>query len=659
MKKIEAKHTGVFIISAIFLFLGANNHAFSVPNYIFFSPDKEIKVKVRVDKNIYYSVFHKGEELLKPSAISMTINENVILGKKPKITSIKQHSVKRKIYPIIRQKSKEIPENYSELSIAFAGNYSLRFRAFNEGIAYRFETRFKEDIRVETEQVEFNFSTDNSVYFPEEESFFSHNERYYIKQPLSHIKADMMCSLPVLAATAGGTKILITESDLEDYPGLWLRGGANTSLYGKFPGYPLKTTQPRDRDVKVVEYADFIAKTKGTRTFPWRVMAIAEKDGELITNQLTFLLAKPVQLADTSWIKPGKVAWDWYNYNNIYGVDFRAGINTATYKYYIDFAAKYGIEYIILDEGWYKLGNLFDINPDIDMEELRAYARKKNVGIILWVVWKTLDDQLNEALDQFEKWDIKGIKVDFMQRDDQWMVNYYHKVAKEAAKRHMTVDFHGSYKPSGLHRTYPNVLTREGVRGLEQTKWSVKQTPEHNVTIPFIRMVAGPMDYTPGAMLNAGQESFHPVFKRPWSMGTRCHQLAMYVVYESPLQMLADSPSNYMKEPECLEFLTKVPTVWDETIVLAAEVAGYIALARRSGDEWYIGAMTGATGRELPIDFSFLKSGKYTIDIYRDGINADRCAIDYKKVTKDINGGDKMKIKLAKGGGWAARIYKK
>lgn len=659
MKKVKTKNIGLFIILLVSLLLAGNGTAVFGKSCDLFSPDKEIKVKVRLDNKIYFSVFHKGKELLKNCAVSMTINKGaVILGKNPQIASVKRNSVNKIVNPVVWQKSKEIVERYNELAVMFSGNYSLVFRAYNEGVAYRFETRCKDGIRVDNEQAEFNFSADNTVYFPEEVSFFSHNERSYIKQSLGSIPANKMCSLPVLIAAESGVKILITESDLEDYPGLWLRGNNNKSLYGKFPGYPLKLKQPRDRDVKVVEYADFIARTKGTRSFPWRILAIAEQDGELITNQLTFLLAKPLQLADTSWIKPGKVAWDWFNYLNVYGVDFRAGINTATYKFYIDFASRYGVEYIILDEGWYKLGNLFAINPEINMAELLAYAEKKNVGIILWVVWKTLDDRFIEALDRFEKWGVKGIKVDFMQRDDQWMVNYYHKVAREAAERHMIVDFHGSYKPSGLRRAYPNVLTREGVKGLEHTKWTDKQTPEHNVTIPFIRMVAGPMDYTPGAMLNANKENFHPVFRRPMSMGTRCHQLAMYVVYESPLQMLADSPSNYLGEQECMEFLAKVPVVWEKTVVLAAKVADYIALARKGKEEWYIGAMTGASERELVLDFSFLEPGEYRVDIYRDGINADRCAIDYKKVTKSISHRDKMKIKMVKGGGWAARVYR-
>ena len=371
---------------------------------------------------------------------------------------------------------------------------------------------------------------------------------------------------------------------------------------------------------------------------------------------MVYKLAKPLQLTDTSWIKPGKVAWDWWNANNVYGVDFRAGINTETYKYYIDFAAKYGLEYIILDEGWYVLGDLMKVVEGMDMEALFRYAKSKNVGIIPWVIWKTLDDQLTEAMDQFEKWGAKGLKVDFMQRDDQWMVNYYDKIAKEGAKRHMLIDFHGSFKPTGLRRAYPNVITREGVRGLENCKWGTAANPEYNVTIPFIRMVAGPMDYTPGAMINAQKRDFQAIFNRPMSLGTRCHQLAMYVVYESPLQMLADSPSNYLKEPECMEFLAKVPTVWDETKVLDAKVADYLLIARKSGSEWYVGAMTDWTGRELTVDFSFLGPGQHSIEIYKDGINADRHGNDYKKETSKVSASDTMKIKLAPGGGWAAII---
>jgi alpha-glucosidase len=443
---------------------------------------------------------------------------------------------------------------------------------------------------------------------------------------------------------------------LEDYPGLWLRGTGGTSLAATFPPYPLKEKLQRDRDLHVVESADYIATTTGTRTYPWRVIGVVERDGDLLTNQIVYLLEKPSQVQDTSWIKPGKVAWDWWNANNVYGVDFKSGVNTATYKYYIDFAAKYGIPYIILDEGWYKLGNVLDVVPEINMEELTAYAKQKNVGVILWVVWKTLDDQLEAALDQYAKWGVVGIKVDFMQRSDQPLINYFHKVSRETAKRKMLVDFHGDQKPATMTRTWPNLISTEGVRGLEWSKWSADAEPKHNVTLPFTRMFLGPMDYTPGGMLNATKNTFAPIFNRPMALGTRCHQLAMYVVFESPLQMLSDSPSNYLREPEVMDFLGPVPSVWDDTKVLDARIADYVLVARRNGHDWYVGAMTDWTPRELEVDFSFLPEGNFQMEAFQDGVNADRQASDYKIVKTQVNKATKMKIKLALGGGWAARI---
>jgi alpha-glucosidase len=453
--------------------------------------------------------------------------------------------------------------------------------------------------------------------------------------------------------------VAITEADLLDYPGMYLTGTRGPGLSALFPAVALKEQKVDDRTVRVTERADYIAQTTGPRSFPWRVLVIAGKDSDLIENETVYKLATPCKLTNISWIRPGKVAWDWWNANNIYGVDFRAGVNTETYKYYIDFASRYGIEYIILDEGWYPLGNLLANSPGMDVDELFRYAKKKGVGIIPWVTWKTLEDQLQPALERFAKWGAVGIKVDFMQRDDQGMVNYYEKIAQEAAKRHLLVDFHGAYKPTGLRRTYPNVITSEGVKGLEHNKWSTDVTPEHNVTLPFLRMLAGPMDYTPGAMLNAQQKHFAICFDRPMSQGTRCHQLAMYVVYESPVQMLADNPSNYLREAECMEFLAKVPSVWDETRALDAKVADYVLVARRSGKEWYVGAMTDWTGRALTADLSFLGKGSYTAQIYQDGVNADRYAGDYKKVSRTVTAKDKLQIQLAPGGGWAARIWQK
>ncbi len=625
-------------------------------DYDVISPDKELRLKVTVNDKIQYSVSHNSKVLIDSSAISLRLGDGTVLGVNPQVRQVKRREVDEKIFPVVRVKSRVILDQFEEMSLELEGGFGLICRAYNDGVAYRFVTDIDKEIKVVTEEVVFNFTDDHSIYFPEEEGFQTHSERDYKYLKLSEISDQMMCSLPALVDVKEGPKVLITEADLEDYPGLYLRGANNRSVFGKFPAYALADKARNDRDVPVTKRAGFIAKTHGRRSFPWRVLIVAANDGDLIESEMVYKLAKPLQLEDTSWIKPGKVAWDWWNYNNIYGVDFRAGVNTETYKYYIDFAAKYGLEYIILDEGWYVLGDLMNIVEGMDMEELFRYAKSKNVGIIPWVIWKTLDDQLDEAMDQFEKWGAKGLKVDFMQRDDQWMVNYYHKIAREGAKRHMLIDFHGSYKPTGLRRAYPNVITREGVRGLENCKWGTAANPEYNVTIPFIRMVAGPMDYTPGAMVNAQKQNFRPIFNRPMSLGTRCHQLAMYVVYESPLQMLADTPTNYLREKECMKFLAKVPTVWDETKVLDAEVADYVIIARRSGVEWYVGAMTDWTARELTVDFSFLDPGRHRMEIYKDGINADRYGNDYKRERAKITASGKMKIKLAPGGGWAAII---
>ena len=414
----------------------------------------------------------------------------------------------------------------------------------------------------------------------------------------------------------------------------------------------------RDRTERVTERAPFIAKTKGTRQFPWRVLVVADRDSVLLDTDIVYRLASETKMTDTSWIKPGKVAWDWWNFNNIYGVPFRAGVNTETYKHYIDFAAEHGLEYIILDEGWYKLGDLMSVVPEIDVNALAAHAKARNVGLVMWVVWKTLDEQMEPVLDQFEKWGVKGIKVDFMQREDQWMVNYYERVAKAAARRHLLVDFHGAYKPTGLYRTYPHVVTSEGVLGLEQSKWSDGASPTNAVTFPFLRMMAGPVDYTPGAMMNATKADFKPIFNRPMSQGTRCHQLAMYVIFESPLQMLADTPSNYRKEPESLAFLSKVPAVWDETRVLSATIGEHIVTARRSGKDWYVGALTNWDARDLEVDLSFLGVGSFLAEIHRDGPNADRVGVDYVREMKTVSAADRLKVHLAPGGGLAIRITK-
>jgi alpha-glucosidase len=628
-------------------------------DYSINSPSDRLLVKVTVNEKIHYSVFLKGKEIIAASPISMTL-ENEVLGENAKVQKDKTFSVNKEIIPVVARKNARIPDVYNQLTLSFK-DYNLHFRAYDEGVAYRWEVTKKGQLKVMNELATFTFPADHKVWFPEEESMFSHQERSYLDVKLSEITPDRFASTGLLVDAGNNVKVYISESDLiTDYAGMFLKGSAENPfrLEGKFAGVVLEEEQRTDRDVAPVKYADYIAELEGPKSFPWRAMIISEEDKELVQSELIYKLAPENVLEDTGWIKPGKVAWDWWNALNVYGVDFESGVNNATYKYYIDFAAKYGLDYIILDEGWYHLNDIMHVKDEIDVQELVDYGKDKDVGVILWVVWKALDDKLTEALDQFEAWGVKGIKIDFMQRDDQWMVNFYEKIARECAKRHLLVDYHGAYKPVGLNRMYPNVISYEGVKGMENCKWSDQPDPDHNLLLPFIRMVAGPMDYTPGAMINKNKENFRDVFTEPMSPGTRCHQLGMYVVFESPLQMLSDNPSNYYREPEAMEFLKEVPSVWDETKVLDAKVGEYILVARRKGETWYVGAMTDWSPRAMDLDLSFLPDGNYKMEIWKDGVNADRHASDFKQEKQNVTRSSKIKINMAPGGGWAAIISK-
>ena len=449
------------------------------------------------------------------------------------------------------------------------------------------------------------------------------------------------CSLPVMFSTKSA-KVLLTESALIDYPGMFLAKIGSNSMTATFPKYVLKAVPNEasnpDRNQILVEEADYIAKIKGKRSYPWRVFIISDDDRTFVESNLVTQLADKTKIPDADWIKPGQVAWDWYNANNIYGVDFEAGINMETYTYYIDFASKNGIEYVILDEGWTKsTTDIMEDNENLDVPELIQYAKSKNVEIILWVLWKPLDENPDEILKLYSSWGAVGIKVDFMQRSDQYVVQSYGKIAEIAAKYKMLVDYHGAFKPAGVERVWPNIINYEGVKGNENNKWSADINPEHNVTLPFIRMAAGPLDFTPGAMINmnkvdyeTGGPNFAPLFTRPMSLGTRAHQVAMYVVFEAPLQMLCESPTIYYKEQETVDFITQIPTIWDETVVLEGAVSDYIVVARRKGDDWYLGAMTDWTGRDFELNLSFLGDGDYGMQAYQDGLNASRNAQDYK-----------------------------
>lgn len=623
-------------------------------DYSIKSPDGKIQVTVSVGTNISWSATVGNQPIFTNNTLSLDLGTSV-LGANPKVVSAKITSVNENVQTVVAVKSKTVNNHYNQLNLVFKPDYSVSFRLFDNGIAYRFETKIKNDITVKYEEAGLNFSGDYDVLFPEETTVYSHYERNYLDQKINSLGAGRFASLPTLVKTDNNIKIGITEADLFDYPCLFLEATGSNAFKSKFPKVILHADPKGDRDIQNVQEADYIAKTSGTRNFPWRVFMISTEDARLVENQLVFLLSRENKITDTSWIKPGLVAWDWWNDNNIYGVDFKSGLDTKTYKYYIDFAAKNNIPYIILDEGWTKsTTNIKEPNPTLDIVELMAYGKSKNVDIILWCLWNPLDAEMDAVLDIYAKWGAKGIKVDFMARSEQYMVNFYERAAKACADRKMLIDFHGAFKPSGMGRAYPNIINHEGVKGLENNKWSKDITPEHDVTLCFTRMLAGPMDFTPGAVRNAQAVDYLISHSNPMSLGTRCHQVAMYVCYDAPLQMLSDSPSNYYREQETTTFISKMPTVWDQTKVLDAKVGDYILMARQKGNDWYLGAMTDWTARSLTLDCSFLGEGTYEIEIMQDGINAGKSAIDYKRVVQQVTKASQLKIEMAKGGGWAA-----
>jgi alpha-glucosidase len=622
------------------------------------SPDGNTELRLEVGPVVTYAVAHRGRSLLGASPVSLVLGDGRVLGRDARVASSRARAVRDSVRPLAPTKNAVVPDRYNELSLRFRGGYSLELRAYDNGVAYRWLLALPQDsVTVVSEQATFGLAPDAVALVGLDSTFITHYEPAYQRLRVDSLQGNRLGLLPLLVAPAGGPWVAITESALESYPGMYLAsGGSTAALAGVFPPVALEEQATNDRDVAVTRRAPYIARIAGRRALPWRIVMIADSDGELLENELVYLLAPASRLEDVSWIRPGKVSWDWWNALNVRGVSFRAGINDSTYRFFIDFASRYRIPYVILDEGWYKLGDLLTQAPGIDVEALVRYGRERDVGIVPWASWHTLEQQMPAVLDQFQRWGVQGVKVDFMQRDDQRVVDFYWRVAREAAARHLVLDYHGAHKPAGLSRAYPNVLTVEGVRGLEHSKWSATVTPEHDVTLPFTRMLAGPMDFTPGAMLNAQPANFRPVFERPMSQGTRAHQLAMYVVYESPLQMLADAPSEYLREPETMEFLAAVPVTWDETRVLAAAVADYVLLARRRGEEWYVGAMTDTTARELTLDLSFLGEGQWMLEAWADGINADRDARDYQQQSQPVTRLNRLALRLAPGGGYVARI---
>jgi len=622
------------------------------------SPNGKLAIRLTVGEKINLSISYLKKEVMLPSAQGMIIKEVPVAFSNPKMKKVITREVNESIIPAVPEKRSRIPDHYNETEVWFKGNYGIRVRVYDDGVAWRFLTSFKDSITVKNELVTLRMAKDDSVFFGEEEKFLSHSERLYLPKSVAELKEKQMCVLPAVFRKADGLIAAFSEADLLDYPGLYLAATTEAGAFkGLLPQVAASESISKDRRSYLVDTRhDFIARTRGSREFPWRVMAIAETDARLLENDIIYRLGSPCKLAETSWIKPGKVAWDWWNDWNISHVPFKAGINTDTYKYYIDFASAYGIEYVILDEGWSDNDDLDKINPDMDMDALFAYAKQKKVGIILWVTGRALEEKFESSFDKFQRWGCAGIKMDFMIRDDQRMVNFYERVAAEAARRHMLVDYHGSYKPTGLSRTYPNQLTREGVKGLENSKWGDLITPEHDCTLPYTRMFAGPMDYTPGAMDNATKKEFKASWSEPMSQGTRCHELAKYIIFESPLQMLCDAPTQYMREPETMKFLCDVPVTWDETVGLEGKIGQYVAVARKKGDAWYIGCLTDWNSRKLTLRLDFLGEGEYKMEIWQDGPNAGRRAEDFSMEVKTVTKNSLITINMAPGGGYVARV---
>lgn len=623
--------------------------------YVLFSPDKKTEVTLSVQNDLRLKANHQSEELFRLDHISLNLEGHSL---SPIVKKTKTNSVEREIVPVIKEKYSTINETFNELVVTFKGNYAFVIRAYNDGIAYRFQTDIKDSILINNENFELRFNDKDSVHFQKSGSFNSSYETPYQYSPVKDLSTKGYYCLPLLVKKQNGLNLLITESGLVDFPGLWLKATGNSSFSAAHAGYPLSFIyegSPYGQG-QVKEHAGYIAKTNGNRNFPWRVFIIAENDGDLITNTLVYQLAEPPKIEDVSWIKPGVVTFDWWGRRNIYGTDFKSGVNTVTAKYFIDFASEFGFEYFLFDDGWSKQDDLFSINPDLDMKEVMDYARSKNVKIMLWVIWNTFEKQEEAAWKQFEKWGISGLKFDFMNRDDQKMVNFYHRIAREAASRKMVLDFHGAYKPAGLRRMYPNVLTREALIEFEYNGWTAHDTPEHHNLLPYIRLATGPADYIPFTTQNVTIKNFRPVGDRPMGMGTRAHSMAMFVIMASPMEMLPDSPSDYYRERECTEFISKIPVVWDDLRVLKAKTGEYTVLARKKGDDWYIGAITNKDARNFEIALNFLGDGEYQMEYIEDGINADTRAIDYKRETVKVTNKDVQKIHLAPAGGWVARI---
>lgn len=623
------------------------------------SPDGFLKAGIEINQGINVTLNKGGKTVIKFGNISLETGNKPSENSEFKVQKTIRNSVNEILRPQIREKAETLINAYNELEIRFKSGKAITFRLFNEGVAYRLSTSSKDSLTIFSENLSVYFEAGDSARFQSSPTFNSCWETPYEHLNVSGIEPGKLCNLPLLVEKREGPFVMITEAGIFNYPGFWLKGTGKLQLSSVSPPYP-KTLSYKGSIFdhgQVAEGEDYIARVKGTRSYPWRIFSVADDEKALVADNLVYLLASPSVIEDVSWIKPGVVMFDWWAKSNIYGVDFKAGINTGTAKYFIDFCASHGFRYFMFDDGWCPEEDLLSPRPGLNMAEVTAYAQSRGVDVILWVLWHSLQRQWDEAFNQFKKWGVSGIKVDFMNRDDQPMVEFYEAVARRAAEEKMIVDFHGAYKPDGLSRKYPNVLTREALIEFEYNGWTQYDTPVHHNLLPYIRGFAGAMDYIPATMRNSTKDNFRPIGDYPMGQGTRAHALALFVVLNSPLTMLPDSPSDYYREKECTEFISRLPVVWDETRLLKGKIAEYTIMARRSGNDWFIGAITNWDSRKLDLETGFLAPGKYRLVAVADGINADARAEDYVKTELTFQAGDVLKLNLASGGGWVAQIY--
>ena len=651
-------------ILSLLLLIGNASFAAKEKKYVLSSPDGTLKVEISAGNELAYQVMHGNDTILSHSNIGLVLENGTIVGKTPRITGERRRKIKDNIEsPFYR--FKEFVATGNELDLKLKGGFGIIFRAYNEGVAYRFYTTQSSDIIIKEEQTEFNFKEDYTAYLPyttnDKKPMAMAYQNVYDITPLS--KAQPKLAFLPVTVDCGSVKLTLLESDLEAYPGMFVQSQQGKyGLKGVFAPYPAKTDfYPWRKQEYVTETTDFISRSRGSRSYPWRVLAITEKDTDMPVNNLVYALASPNRIGDTSWIKTGKVAWDWWNDWNLKGVPFKAGINMDTYKYYIDFASRNGLEFIVLDEGWYdpKSGDMLTVIPELDLTELIAYGKSKGVEIVLWTVFNVLDSQLEAACKKYADMGIKGFKVDFLDRDDQTAVEMVYRIAEMTARYKLTLDLHGIYKPTGINRTYPHIINFESVFGMEEVKWTdIKNNmPLYDVTFPYIRMMAGPVDYTPGAMRNATKADWRAMYYTPASMGTRCHQLAAYIVHDSPFTMLCDAPTNYLNEQECVDFIASLPVEVDSTFIASGELGKYIVTVRKKDVNWYIGGMTNWDERDVQLDFSFLPEGmSYTAVLFKDGVNANKQAEDYRKETIRIDKDSRLTLHLASGGGFAMKL---